>query len=62
MIPSIQLNEPLMTECLHCIDCVRSGEKPLTDGYDGLDEVRALEAATHSMRRNSVCILPDEHV
>ena len=62
MIPSIQLNEPLMTECLHFIDCVRSGEKPLTDGYDGLDVVRALEAATHSMRQNSVCLLLDEHV
>lgn len=56
MIPCIQLNEPLMTECLHFIDCVRSGEKPLTDGYDGLNVVRALEAASHSMRQNSACV------
>jgi len=56
MIPSIQLNEPLMTECLHFIDCVRSGEKPMTDGYDGLNVVRALEAATHSMLQNSACV------
>jgi predicted dehydrogenase len=56
MIPSIQLNEPLMTECLHFIECVKSGQKPLTDGYDGLNVVRALEAATESMRQNNVCI------
>ncbi len=54
MIPSIQLNEPLLTECIHFIDCVRTGRQPLTDGCDGLNVVRALEAATDSMRRNSV--------
>ncbi len=56
MIPDIQLNEPLMTECLHFIECVESGSQPLTDGHDGLNVVRALEAASQSMRQNSVCV------
>ena len=56
IIPDIQLNEPLMTECLHCIECVESGRQPLTDGQDGLNVVRALEAASQSMRQNSVCV------
>lgn len=56
MIPSIQLNEPLMTECLHFIECVESGSQPFTDGHDGLNVVKALQAATNSMRQNSVCV------
>ena len=54
MIPCIQLNEPLMAECLHFIECVESGEQPLTDGHDGLNVVKALQAASESMRQNSV--------
>lgn len=55
IIPSIQLNEPLMAECSHFIECVRLGSPPLTGGLDGLNVVAALEAATDSMRRGSIC-------
>lgn len=53
LIPSIKLNEPLLTECEHFIECVRTGSKPLTDGVDGLNVVKALEAATRSMKEES---------
>ncbi|MEI6127423.1 MAG: Gfo/Idh/MocA family oxidoreductase [Pseudomonadota bacterium] len=53
LIPGLKLNEPLMAECEHFIECVRSGKKPLTDGYDGLSVVKALEAATLSMKEQS---------
>jgi len=53
MIPSIKLNEPLLTECEHFVECVKTGSQPLTDGLDGLNVVRVLEAATESMRKQS---------
>ena len=56
MIPDIQLNEPLMTECLHFIECVESGRQSFADWHDGLNVVMALEAASQSMRQNSVCV------
>jgi len=53
LIPRIQLNEPLLTECTHFIECVKMGGQPLTDGFDGLQVVKALEAATLSIREQS---------
>jgi len=53
IIPNIKLNEPLMHECRHFVECILSGTKPLTDGQDGLHVVKALEAATLSIENNS---------
>ena len=53
IIPRIQLNEPLMAECSHFIECVQKGVSPLTDGNDGLQVVKALEAATRSIKEQS---------
>lgn len=53
IIPRIQLNEPLMAECAHFIECVQTDTRPLSDGYDGLQVVKALEAATRSMQEQS---------
>jgi predicted dehydrogenase len=53
VIPRIQLNEPLMAECSHFIECLQKGIPPLTDGNDGLAVVRALEAATRSINEQS---------
>ena len=49
LIPKVDFVEPLRVECQHFVDCVRSGERPLTDGLSGLQVVRALEAAQASM-------------
>ncbi len=53
VIPRIQLNEPLLTECTHFIECIKTGAQPLTNGHDGLQVVKALEAATRSMKEQS---------
>ncbi len=53
-IPSVRLNQPLQAEVEHFIDSVLEGKTPRSDGHSGLRVVRALEAATESMRNGSV--------
>jgi predicted dehydrogenase len=54
LIPKVDLVEPLRVECQHFVDCIRSGEQPLSDGVEGLRVVRALEAAQASMAAGGV--------
>jgi len=51
-IPHIRHEEPLKVECQHFLDCIQRKEEPLTSGQSGLDVVRILEAAAHSLRSN----------
>ncbi len=51
-IPHIQQEEPLKTECQHFVDCIATGEQPLTGGDKGLELVRILEAASASIKAN----------
>lgn len=51
--PYLQGGEPLAAECEHFIECVREGKEPLNGGVQGLDVVRALEAADRSLSDNS---------
>ena len=37
-------------ECRHFVDCIDSGQRPLSDAEDGLAVVRVLEAACESLR------------
>jgi predicted dehydrogenase len=48
--PRLDTTEALRTEILHFVDCIKTGSKPLTDGWAGLRVVRILEAAEHSRR------------
>jgi len=48
-IPQVPMAEPLERECLHFIECVRDGKRPLTDGHSALRVVRVLEAAQKSL-------------
>jgi predicted dehydrogenase len=47
--PAISGVEPLRVECQHFLHCIRTGERPRSDGRDGLEVVRILEAATRSL-------------
>lgn len=47
--PKLDSSEALRAEAQHFIDCIRTGEKPITDGECGLRVVEILEAATASM-------------
>lgn len=49
-VPFIQQEEPLKNECQHFVDCIRSGNAPLTSGKEGAAVVRLLEASTESLR------------
>ncbi|HZT21576.1 MAG TPA: Gfo/Idh/MocA family oxidoreductase [Verrucomicrobiae bacterium] len=50
-VPYIKQEEPLKTECQHFLDCIRNGTRPLTDGQQGLELVRILEASSESLKR-----------
>lgn len=44
--------EPLRTECLHFLECVRDRRQPETDGENGLRVLRVLHAAGQSIREH----------
>ncbi len=49
-VPHIPQAEPLRIMAAHFIECVQNGTRPLTDGRAGLEIVRILEAAQHSIK------------
>ena len=49
--PYIRQEEPLKTECQHFLDCIRQGTTPLSDGHQGLELVRILEASSESLKQ-----------
>jgi len=55
-IPYVKQEEPLKLECQHFLDCIRSGDTPLTSGPHGLEVVRILEAASASLRQSGAAI------
>ena len=50
LIPKLQAAEPLQAQDQHFLDCVRTRQKPLTDGVFAHEVVLALEALHHSLR------------
>ena len=48
--PLIHQTESLRNECEHFLESIRYRRRPLTDGGDGLDLVKVLEAADESLR------------
>ena len=50
-IPYLKQEEPLKTQCQHFLDCIATGARPLSDGHNGLELVRILEAASASLKR-----------
>lgn len=49
VIPSVKMEEPLKLECQHFLNCIIEGNRPRSDGYDGLRVLKVLEAAQESM-------------
>lgn len=50
--PRLDNYEPLSVEVSHFFECIRTGQKPKTDGLSGLRVVQALEAAQSSLEKN----------
>ena len=58
VIPHVNPAEPLKLECQHFVDCVRSGDTPVSDGRDGMRVVRALEAPQQSLKADGTpCVM-----
>ena len=55
-VPDIENAEPLRLECEHFLECIRKGERPCSDGRDGLRVIRVLDAAQRSMNTRGVPI------
>jgi predicted dehydrogenase len=49
LMPKVDFVEPLKVQCQHFVDCIVKNQKPLSDGENGLQVVRILEAAQRSM-------------
>ena len=54
--PNVLNEEPLKLECQHFIDCVRDRARPLTDGAQGREIVRIIEAANQSLSRGGLAV------
>ncbi len=48
-IVEIEEKEPLKEECLHFLHCIETGEKPRTDGEEGLRVLRILDVCQRSL-------------
>ena len=48
--PYIKQEEPLKAECQHFLDCIRTGEAPISCGRRGTELVQILEASSESLR------------
>jgi predicted dehydrogenase len=55
-IPRVEQSEPLKNQVKHFIKCIKNNEQPLSNGNDGLNIVRILEAAERSMKNNGITV------
>jgi len=50
--PYLKQYEPLKMECQHFLDCIKTGKKPESCGYEGFKVVEILETASESLKRD----------
>lgn len=48
--PRIKLNEPLKVECEHFLNSIKQNKQPLTDGLNGLNVLKVLNAVESSLK------------
>ena len=56
LAPFIKQNEPLRVECEHFLDCIKTGEKSDSDGCDGLNVIKILEASSRSLKKEGALV------
>ena len=54
--PDVPQDEPLRLECLHFLECLQNGQRPRTDGREGIRVLKILNAAQQSLDRDGECI------
>jgi predicted dehydrogenase len=47
--PRIEATEPLKTQCRHFLECIKTGNRPISSGIEGREVVRVLEAVNRSI-------------
>jgi predicted dehydrogenase len=52
--PKIPIGEPLKNQCMHFVECIIDGKRPLTDGRLGREVVRVMQAIDRSMQQRGV--------
>lgn len=55
-IISVEDREPLQIACEHFLHCIERGERPRTDGHNGLRVLRVLEAAQRSLDSHGMAV------
>jgi predicted dehydrogenase len=50
--PRVVMKEPLRLECQHFLDCIEQDTRPLSDGRNGVDVLRVLDAAQRSLEQD----------
>jgi len=48
----VEQSEPLRNECLHFLECITTGNRPVTDGEEGLRVLKVLNKAQESLDKN----------
>ncbi len=57
--PRVEISEPLKNQCKHFLECIATGDRPLTDGWDGLRVVQVLQAIDRSVAQNGAPVFID---
>lgn len=57
MVYPINWREPLLVECEHFADCIRSNKQPRSNGQQGVKVIKVLEAAQRSLQNGGVELL-----
>jgi predicted dehydrogenase len=60
VIPTVAAAEPLALECQHFVDRLHDRRRPRSDGESGAQVIRALAAASESLRRGGTPVSPAE--
>jgi predicted dehydrogenase len=47
--PKVDSSEPLKNQCRHFLECIRTGERPLSSGSEGVAVIRVLKAVDQSV-------------
>jgi len=55
-IPAVKVSEPLRCECEHFVECIEHDRTPRSDGRNGLEVTRVLDAAQRSLKKGGVPI------
>jgi predicted dehydrogenase len=55
-IPHIDQEEPLKRVCTHFLECIEKRCRPMTSGWEGLELIKILEAASASLKANGAPI------